>query len=424
MKTAILNASVDFVEQPFLKPLQLSSGLITSVTEARVETRVLVDGKEAVGYGSIYLSDLWAWPEAGMDRSLKDAAMRRFCEEIAASLSKWCGGEAAHPLELGLRLHHAISATDVCPEIPLLGKAVCASPFDAAIHDATGRALGISAFDFYKENEAIPSADGWFPGSCACESIREVFRDPSSVLDAWWVVGARDDLENNVRPLIAKNQIKCFKIKVLGKDNAADAARTVEIYRAAKGWGIAPILSIDSNEANPDAASVLEYLSLVEKLDADAYAALSYLEQPTARDIVAHPFDWHEVAKRKPIFLDEGLTKLELLPVAQEQGWSGLALKTCKGHSFVLVAAAWARRNGLQLALQDLTNPGYAAVHSFLLGAYIPTVNGIELNSPQYTPAANADWLPALSGLFEPCGGVHRLEVSAVPGLGSSLKNL
>ena len=424
MMTTILGAEVEFIEQPFLKPLQLSSGLITSVTEARAKVRVQVDGKEALGYGSIYLSDLWAWPEAGMERSLKDAAMRRLCQDMADSLAVWCGGEAAHPLELGLRLHHAISAPDVTPEMPLLGRAVCASPFDAAIHDATGQALGISAFDFYEGDAAIPSADSWFPGSSACEAIREIFRIPVPTLDAWWIVGAKDDLENNVRPLIEKNQIRCFKIKVLGKDNAADAARTAEVYRAALGWGISPLISIDSNEANPDAASVLEYLDILEKLDPEAYAALSYLEQPTARDIAARPYDWHEVAKRKPVFLDEGLTKLELLPTAQEQGWSGLALKTCKGHSFVLVAAAWARRHGLQLALQDLTNPGYAAVHSFLLGSRIATINGVELNSPQYTPAANAAWLPALAGIFEPREGVHRLETLSTPGLGSSLKNL
>jgi len=424
MISKILEASVEFVEQPFLKPLQLSSGLITSVTEARVKVRVQVDEKEGTGYGSIYLSDLWAWPEPGLERSQKDAAMRGLCEEIAASLADLCGGTPAHPLELGLQLHHSILAPDVCPEMPLLGRAVCASPFDAAIHDATGQALGTSAFDFYQNDEAIPSADSWFPGSGACAAIREIFRDPAQTLNAWWIVGAKDDLENGVRPSIEKNQIACFKIKILGKDNAADAARTAEIYRAARGWGISPTLSIDSNEANPTAASVLEYLDVLERIDAEAYAALAYLEQPTARDIVAHPFNWHEVAKRKPVFLDEGLTKLELLPVAQEQGWSGLALKTCKGHSFVLVAAAWARRNGLQLALQDLTNPGYAAVHSFLLGAHVDTVNGIELNSTQYTPAANADWLPALSGLFEPREGVHRLETLATPGLGSSLKNL
>lgn len=42
MKTEILDASLVFIEQAFLKPLKLSSGLITQATEARVEVTVQV----------------------------------------------------------------------------------------------------------------------------------------------------------------------------------------------------------------------------------------------------------------------------------------------------------------------------------------------------------------------------------------------
>ena len=228
-------------------------------------------------------------------------------------------------------------------------------------------------------------------------------------------------MDGAVGPAVRERGIRCFKVKALGRDNRADAARVSEIYRAAKGWGMAPVLSVDSNEGNPDAASVGEFLEILEATDPEAYAALIYLEQPTTREIEARPQDWRTVSARKPVLLDEGLTQLELLPMAREQGWSGLALKTCKGHSFTLVAAAWARRNGLALAVQDLTNPGFAALHAYLLGTRLSTLNGIELNSPQYTPAANAPWLPALSGIFEPRGGRHRLQNPDVPGLGSSL---
>ena len=93
-----------------------------------------------------------------------------------------------------------------------------------------------------------------------------------------------------------------------------------------------PVLSVDSNEGNPDAASVLDYLERLEAMDPEAYSVLDYMEQSTARDITKQPFAWHGIGARKPVFLDEGLTSLELLPVAKEQGWSGLALKTCKGH--------------------------------------------------------------------------------------------
>ena len=104
-----------------------------------------------------------------------------------------------------------------------------------------------------------------------------------------------------------------------------------------------------------------------------------------------------------------------------EQGWSSLALKTCKGHSFALVAAAWAREHWMMLSLRDLTNPGLAAIHAFLFAAHVPMFNGVELNSPQFTPAANAPWIPRLAGLFEPANDTHRLPTRGVIGLGSQL---
>jgi hypothetical protein len=73
------------------------------------------------------------------------------------------------------------------------------------------------------------------------------------------------------------------------------------------------------------------------------------------------------------------------------------------------------------LSLQDLTNPGLSAIHAALFAAHVPTINGVELNSPQFTPAANAPWLPRLAGLLEPRDGMHRLGDGPIIGLGSNL---
>ena len=194
------------------------------------------------------------------------------------------------------------------------------------------------------------------------------------------------------------------------------------MYRAVRGVGVVdPALTVDSNEANPDAESVLDYLERLRAADSGAFRALKYLEQPTGRDILLHPQDWRAVTGLKPVFLDEGLTSLALLPEAKRQGWNGLALKTCKGHSFALLAAAWARENGMLLALQDLTNPGLSAIHAALFAAHVPTVNGVEINSPQYTPDANREWLPRMAGIFEPADGLHRINSPETVGLGSTL---
>jgi L-alanine-DL-glutamate epimerase-like enolase superfamily enzyme len=412
--TTILDAEVAFQEQPFVVPLILSSGAIHSITEATATVTVEVAGRRATGRGSIYLSDLWAWPDPARTHADRDAVLRGLCQSFATDLRSLCGGRPAHPLELGLRLHDA-ACEAATP--PVLARAMAASPFDAAIHDAAGRAVGRSAFAFYDTAAALPSADAHFDVP-AWQAIRETILPPRRRLRAWRVVG-KNDGPDQLRPWVSDRGYRCLKIKILGRDPAEDAARTAEVYRIARHLGAETVtLSVDSNEANPDAASVMAYLAELEGRDAAAFAALAYCEQPTGRDITVHAFDWHTVADRRPVMLDEGLTSLDVMPVAREQGWSGFALKTCKGHSFALVAAAWARRHGMQVSLQDLTNPGLAMIHAAWFAAHVPTINDVELNSPQFTPQANAAWIDRLPGLFDPRDGVHRLPDDIPQGLG------
>jgi len=415
--TKVIDADVSFRKQPFARPLKLSSGTITEITEATATVTVELDGKRSTGKGCIYLSDLWAWPDPSRSHEERDRVLRGLSEKMSAQVPDWCG-EPAHPLELGLRLHHH---STTFREVPLLASALCASPLDAAIHDAVGIGLGKSAFQIYEQDAPVPSADHFFQGGSAIRAIRQSLRPgPLDAVPGCVLVGGLDDLGAEFSEWAAR--FSQFKIKVAGQDPRQDARRVSEVFQRARACGQpSPLLSIDSNEGNPDAASVAEFLDALECLDPEAFENLLYLEQPTGRDITQAAFDWSAIARRKPVFLDEGLTSLDLLPLAKSQGWSGLALKTCKGHSFLLCSAAWALENGLQLTLQDLTNPGLAAVHSWLVAAHLPTINGIELNSPQFTPAANAAWLPEFEELFHPADGIHRLGTPIPKGLGPLL---
>jgi L-alanine-DL-glutamate epimerase-like enolase superfamily enzyme len=419
LQTTILDTRLKFRSQPFLHPLIISSGRITELTEAVAEVTVRVDGHEATGRGSIYLSDLWSWPDPNIAHDKRDAELRKLCQHIERNLWSLCGGEAAHPLELGLRLHESI-----CHEKtpPVLARAMCASPFDAALHDAVGIALGRSAFDFYREPVPLPSADPFFHQNNAAAAIAQLIRSPKRSLRAWYLVGKNDDMDKDVGPWIRQRGYRCFKIKIFGRNNADDVARTVEVYRGVTRLGVKdPQLTVDTNEANPDAESVRDFYQRLKAADAAAYDALLYFEQPTGRDITVHRFDWRPVTSLKPVMLDEGLTSLDLMSEARAQGWSGFALKTCKGHSFALTAAAWARQQKMALSLQDLTNPGLSLIHAAWFAAHVATVNDVELNSPQFTPAANAAWLPRLKELFAPTDGLHRLPDRPLVGLGSTM---
>lgn len=408
------------MERRLVQPFVLSTGSIASLTEAKVSVVVRTATGQAEGRGSIYLSDLWAWPDPALSHEHRDAALRRCCQNIADHLPSLVGGESAHPLELGLRLHHAVCERDAANKPPVLALAMCLSPFDAAIHDAVGHALGVNAMRLYDGEPIATSADEWFKGGSAFAAIKAMIATtPRTRFPAWFLVGKNDDLQRDVRPWFDQRGYFCFKLKLHGRDVHEDVARTIEMVEAATSWGCKPRLSIDTNEACADAAFVLEYLRHLKRDHARASERLEYMEQPTARDIAANPQNWRAVTPLKPVLLDEGLTSLDRLPLAMEQGWSGLALKTCKGHSFALVAAAWAMEHGLTLALQDLTNPGYSGIHAALFAAYIPTINGVELNSPQFTPAANESFMPQWAGLFDVHDGYHHLHRVAPAGLGS-----
>jgi L-alanine-DL-glutamate epimerase-like enolase superfamily enzyme len=351
----ILDAEVTFRSQRLRVPLHLSSGVIESLTQVDASIALEIEGRQAVGRGAIYLSDLWAWPDQSQTHAERDLVLRRLCEMIADELPRRFRGENLHPLELGLRVHDlACNDLPLAPNPSILARAMCGSPFDAAIHDAAGLALKRSAFALYQDAAKIPSADRYFPEIGACRAVAAVIQRPRSELPAWYIVSRDDCLERTMVPAIKKHGYRCFKLKVTGRDTQADATRTVEVYHKAMENGLAgPRITIDSNEANPSSDSVLDYLEQLKLADVHAYDALEYLEQPTDRDIRRNVVDWRDVARQKPVLLDEGLTDLNLLEEARRQGYSGLALKTCKGHSMLLTSAAWARQHNMLISLQD-----------------------------------------------------------------------
>ena len=438
MKCTIQHAAVCFHRRDLATPLVLPSGAITQLVEAEAQVTVAVDGRTAVGFGCVYLSDLWAWHDTPLAHADREQYMQRLCEAAADALPSVVD-RPTHPLEVGLQLHRlwvddtafaadAVSARaaeqrtstdDATP--PALARAVCISPFDAALHDAVGRAIGRGALDLYEVDEPLPLADHYLDGNAAAKIRGLIDRPARNTLPAWWIVNRNDDLGATVVPAVTQHGYRCFKLKSTGVDVDADVRRTVYVYRSAVTAGARDVqVVIDSNEATPNADDVALLLREVERQDPEAFAAIAYMEQPTARDVARHPFDWRAIGAVRPVMLDEGLTSLDLLPLAHEQGWTGLALKTCKGHSAMLVAAAWGASRDMLLSMQDLTNPGHAAVHAAVAASRLPVINGVELNSLQFTPAANTAWHAALPDLFHVAQGVHQLPADAPIGLGSA----
>ncbi len=147
---------------------------------------------------------------------------------------------------------------------------------------------------------------------------------------------------------------------------------------------------------------------------------IAYIEQPTARDLAAHRENvMHEAARLRPVVIDESLLDLESLRLARDMGYTGAALKACKGQSQSLLLAAAARKYGLFLCVQDLTCPGASLIHSAGLAAHVPGVTAIESNARQYVPAANRPWEERFPGIFHITDGTMQTGCLTGPGLGA-----
>ena len=99
-------------------------------------------------------------------------------------------------------------------------------------------------------------------------------------------------------------------------------------------------------------------------------------------------------------------------------GYSGAALKACKGQSHAMLMAAAAQKYGMFLCVQDLSCPGYSFLHSASIAARIPTIAAIEGNSRQYCPAGNKVWGEMFPPMFHISDGTVGTAVLNGPGLG------
>ena len=179
-----------------------------------------------------------------------------------------------------------------------------------------------------------------------------------------------------------------------------------------------PRLSVDPNEAYQQPAMMLEMLDRVAAEKPQVLPALDYVEQPTPRDLGAYTDTLHEVAARVPVVVDESLDDLENLDWIHRLGWSGLAVKTCKGHTHSLLAYCWGRHHRLYLTLQDLTNPGLALVHSANFCAHLRLdVDCFEGNYRQFMPLSRPHEQAAHPAYFQIADGQLILPPDMGPGL-------
>jgi L-alanine-DL-glutamate epimerase-like enolase superfamily enzyme len=426
-------------------PIKFGGRVVTDVilldVTLDVETR---DGRRGRGRGSMPMGNVWAWPSATLSTDETLGAMVALGRRVAEAAGAL--GSIGHPLELTDELERqyqplaerVAASAGLGEPMPRLAQLVAASPTEAALHDAFGKALGENSYNLLGPEHANRDLSAHLGADFAGEHLdRYTLRNPKPTMPLYHLVGALDpltpgDVEKPVGDglpetlgqWIAADGLTHLKIKLSGDDLDWDVGRVVSVERVAveaqRARGCPEwFYSADFNEKCASVEYVLDFLARVGQRSPEALRRLQYIEQPTHRDLRAYPENrMHRAAAIKPVVIDESLVDFESLLLAREQGYSGVALKACKGHSEALRMGAAAQKFGMFLCVQDLTCPGASFLHSASLAARTATVAAIEGNARQYCPEGNRGWAERFPSMFRVTDGTLGTGVLDGPGLG------
>jgi L-alanine-DL-glutamate epimerase-like enolase superfamily enzyme len=422
-------------------PLKFGHQTITQVICARV--RVVVEdaaGNLAEGWGETPLSVAWVWPDATLDYGVRETYLQQLCVQLADVLPQMnlCG----HPFEMShqFQSEQLFQLAKDTP-IPHLATLLCFSPFDLALYDAYGQLHSAPVFELLGAAHLSHDLSHYLePAEAFVGTYPADFLVPrKDQIPVWHLVGGLDALTaddlTGAEPedgypvtlvdWIKRDGLQCLKIKLRGTDPAWDYERLVRVGNLALTEHVA-WLSADFNCTVTDPAVVCQTLDRLLEEHPAIYARVLYVEQPFPYELnLAHnQIDVRSVTARKPLFLDESAHDWKYVRLGRELGWSSVALKTCKTLTGALLSLAWAKRHGMTVMVQDLTNPMLAQIPHVLLGAHAGTIMGVESNGMQFYPAASLAQEKVHPGLYRRRDGVLDLSTLGPTGFGYRLDEM
>jgi L-alanine-DL-glutamate epimerase-like enolase superfamily enzyme len=435
---------IGFEDYLYRAPYKFGGKEVDRVTLLNVHCRLhSKQGKTAAGFAAMSLGNVWSFPAPDIPYDTTLAAMKSLAQEIARITQSYRA--FAHPLDgnTALEPEYLKAAAETSREmnlprpIPKLCTLVTASPVDAALHDAFGRLHGRNSFqasgkDFVAHDLAhylTPEFRGEYLDQYIQPTCTPRIRmyhsvgasDPLTPAEVKKRIG--DGLPESLEEWIPYSGVTAIKIKLNGADLAWDVDRVAAIDRVTvaaqarrglKEW----LYSLDFNERCPNVQYLLDFDRQLRGKAPTAFERVQYIEQPTARDLAANRQNtMFEAAKLRPVVIDESLTGLDALLLAREMGYTGAALKACKGQSQTLLLAAATQKYKMFRCVQDLTCPGAALVHSVGIAAHVPGVSALEANAREYVPVANSGWEKKFPGIFDVRDGFLKTAGLDGPGL-------
>lgn len=444
-KIAVVEAESEKFPYLYRSPLKFGGRVVKDVTVFRVALSLEDQNtkKKAHGIGEMTMGTAWAWPSTSLSPEMALKTVIVLAERIVAAATSLLADQ--HPLHLASqikpiakRLAEELAASMKLTEaIPDLAIALAVSPFDIALHDAYGRLHGKNSFDCFTHEHVGTDLSHFLGEEFLGKDFSEIIAPKTApTLFLYHLVGSldplsKDDLNRKIddglpetlEDWIRSQQLSHLKIKLTGKELDADVGRVVEIDRiASRAFPTKPFsYSLDFNEACENEDYVIDFLERLERLNREAVPKIHYIEQPMGRDLrLRKEVTMHRVSRLKPVVIDESLTDLDMLRFAKQQGYSGIAVKACKGISDSILLSAAAKQWGMKIYVQDLTCIGGSFMASASLASRIQGVTAVEGNGRQYCPAGNKDWESLYRPMFKILGGVVPTELLSGVGMGFS----
>lgn len=199
-----------------------------------------------------------------------------------------------------------------------------------------------------------------------------------------------DGLPETLEDYIQQQGIRYFKVKLSGD---ADA----DLRRLARLWEIMPMeaepaLTLDANEAFADLPAFTEFVRRFEREQLGLFQHVLYIEQPLPRRLAlderaarAIP----EIAKLKPLIIDESDGDLTAYRRALRIGYAGTSHKNCKGFfkslaNLALVAHFASDERPTVLSAEDLQNLPVVPLQQDFVSVGVLGLDHCERNGHHY----------------------------------------
>lgn len=398
--------AIDLYERPVALriPFRFGAATVTHAPQAFVRARIRLSdaassGTETQGAAAELMIPKWfdKSPEKSNAENISDLrkALANAADAYASERSSRTafGHASAH--------YGSLLAAGEAMGLNALASAYGPSLIDRAVLDALCRALGVSFSAAIRGN--APGIDssltpdlGRFDlgrffgelGSLSRIAARHTvgMLDPVETHDAG---GASDGLPETLEQVIAVYGNRYFKLKLAGNPDV-DLRRLTEIAVVLDRLPEYTV-TLDGNEQFADVTTIAEFWSqaVATPLLARLTAATLYLEQPLPRALALEA-DVSELARSKPLLIDESDASLDAFPTARALGYSGVSSKSCKGIYKSLLNAArctlWNRYAPRRYFLsgEDLTMQAGLAVQQDLALASVLGLSHVERNGHHY----------------------------------------